>query len=324
MLVKLKLQIKINGEIKINTFENENINEYINENKYTEQLKEWRDNMNKKYDIKNINDEIDLEKSKKIFEELNFPNLLNIDMKMYTIPNLLRKVLVHMKRNEIIYIKTTYIDYFNINDIKLYNIGKFGKDEGIKIEIYIHLYEFQQLPLFGRYSYEDKYSQLSLYKNRADECFKKNDIYRAMKIYHNLNYRFDEGDIFGHDSQNAQNYLKENNKDLYDKLMKMRIGVHNNYALCKLKLGRIYSCYETCNKVVKNFDDKNPKALYLLGKSSLMLKFYKESVETLRKLKEIQPDNHEVDELLNEAEKANNDDLEKKKKMFKKMFKYAD
>ena len=324
MLVKLKLQIKINGEIKINTFENENINEYINENKYTEQLKEWRDNMNKKYDIKNINDEIDLEKSKKIFEELNFPNLLNIDMKMYTIPNLLRKVLVHMKRNEIIYIKTTYIDYFNINDIKLYNIGKFGKDEGIKIEIYIHLYEFQQLPLFGRYSYEDKYSQLSLYKNRADECFKKNDIYRAMKIYHNLNYRFDEGDIFGHDSQNAQNYLKENNKDLYDKLMKMRIGVHNNYALCKLKLGRIYSCYETCNKVVKNFDDKNPKALYLLGKSSLMLKFYKESVETLRKLKEIQPDNHEVDELLNEAEKANNDDLAKEKKMFKKMFKYAD
>lgn len=145
-----------------------------------------------------------------------------------------------------------------------------------------------------------------------------------MKIYHNLNYRFDEGDIFGHDSENAQNYLKENNKDLYDKLIKMRIGVHNNYALCKFKLGRIYSCYETSNKVIKNFDDKNPKALYLLGKSSLMLKFYKQSVETLRKLKEIQPNNPEVDELLNEAEKANNDDLAKEKKMFKKMFKYAD
>ena len=34
--------------------------------------------------------------------------------------------------------------------------------------------------------------------------------------------------------------------------------------------------------------------------------------------------NPEVDELLNEAEKANNDDLAKEKKMFKKMFKYAD
>ena len=55
-----------------------------------------------------------------------------------------------------------------------------------------------------------------------------------------------------------------------------------------------------------------------------MLKFYKESVETLRKLKEIQPNNPEVEELLNEAEKANNDDLNKEKKMFKKMFKYSD
>ena len=324
MLVKLKLQIKLNGEIKFNTFENKDINEYIKENKYTEELKEWRDNMNKKYDIKNIDEEVDFSKSKQIFEELNFLNLLNIDMKMYTIPNLLRKVLVHMKRNEIIYIRTTFIDYFNINNCKLYSIGKFGKNEGTLIEMYVHLYEFQQLPTFGRYPYTDKYSQMLLYKKEADECFKSNDIYRAMKIYHNLNYRFDEGDIFGNDPENSQKHLMESDKELYDKLIKMNIGVHNNYALCKLKLGRIYTCYETAKKVVKSFDDKNPKALYLLGKTSLMLKFYKESVETLRKLKEIQPNNPEVEELLNEAEKANNDDLNKEKKMFKKMFKYSD
>ena len=49
-----------------------------------------------------------------------------------------------------------------------------------------------------------------------------------------------------------------------------------------------------------------------------MLKFYKESAKTLRKLKEIQPNNPEVKELLNEAEKANNDNLNIKNKCLKK------
>ena len=323
MLVKLKLQIKIDNEIKFNSFEKENINEYISENKYTEEVKEWRDNINIKYNIKNIDDEIDYETYKKIYEELNLPNLLDIDLKMYTIPNLLRKVLVHMKRNEIIYIKTSYIDYFNINDIKLYNIGEFNK-EGKLIEIYIHLYEFQKLQSFSNYSFEEKYNQLEKYKKIADECFKKNDIYRAMKIYHNLNYRFNEGDVFGSNAEKTQKNLLENNKELYDNLMKMRIGVHNNYALCKFKLGKIFTCYEISKKVIQNFDDKNPKALFLFGKSSLMLKFYKESVDALKKLNDIQPNNNEIIQLLNQAEKENNMDLDKEKKMFKKMFKYSD
>ena len=43
----------------------------------------------------------------------------------------------------------------------------------------------------------------------------------------------------------------ENNKQLYDKLMKMNIKVLNNYALYKLKLRRIYTCYETEIKLLK-------------------------------------------------------------------------
>ena len=58
--------------------------------------------------------------------------------------------------------------------------------------------------------------------------------------------------------------------------------------------------------------------------SQLMLKFYKESVDALKKLNEIQPNNNEIIQLLNQAEKENNMDLDKEKKMFKKMFKYSD
>ena len=326
MFVKLKLMIKINNEIKFNTFEYDNINDYLNNDKknYIEELNQWRDNINKENNIANINDTIDINVSKKIFESLKFPNLLSIDMKNYTLPILFRKVLVHMKRNEIRYIKSTYIDYFNINDVELYNIGTFGKDTNVNIEVYIHLYEFQNLPLFGSYSYEDKLQMLLEYKNKADECFKQNKIYRAMKIYHNLNYRFDEGDIYGHNKEEAIKLLKEKNNELYNKLNSININVHNNYALCKFKLGKIFSCYEASSKVLKDFDDKNEKALYLFAKSTLMLKFYDKAHEAVKVLIQLKPDDRNIKEIYNEVEKQYNNDKSKERNMFRKMFKYKE
>ena len=52
----------------------------------------------------------------------------------------------------------------------------------------------------------------------------------------------------------------------------MRINVHNNFALCKFKLGKIYSCYEAATKTL-TIDSENPKALFLHGKACLMLNF---------------------------------------------------
>ena len=325
MHIKLKLQIKINGEIKYNSFGVDNIiKDYLPNNKYTDEVKNWREEMNKKYDIKNMDEDVDYEKDGKIFDELNFPGLITIDMKNYTFPILLRKVLVHMKRNEIKYIKSTFLDYFFQDNCELYNIGTFNVDDGkTKIEIYIHLYDFKHVKSYYKLNYEEKYENLVKYKKRADECFKKGtqaQIYRAMKIYHNLNYRFDEGDVFGSEKDKEEEKLKNEKKELYENLVKMRINVHNNFALCKFKLGKIYSCYEAASKTL-TIDDKNPKALFLHGKSCLMLNFYKPAVDSLRKLKALQPDNHDIDDTLKEAEKKYNNDLEKERNMFKKMFK---
>ena len=325
MHIKLKLQIKINGEIKYNSFGvNDIIKDYLPNDKYTTEVKNWREEMNKKYDIKNMDEDIDYDKDGKVFDELNFPGLITVDMKNYTFPILLRKVLVHMKRNEIKYVKSTFMDYFFQDNCELYNIGKFNVDDGkTKIEIFIHLYDFKHVKSYYKLNYEEKYENLAMYKKRADECFKKGtqaQIYRAMKIYHNLNYRFDEGDVFGSDKDKEEEKLKNEKKELYENLVKMRINVHNNFALCKFKLGKIYSCYEAATKTL-TIDDKNPKALFLHGKSCLMLNFYKPAVDSLRKLKQLQPDNHDVDDTLNEAEKKYNNDLEKERNMFKKMFK---
>jgi len=325
MHVKLKIQIKINGEIKFNSFEVEDIvKDYLPNTKYTEEVKNWRDEMNKKYKIENMDEDIDYDKAEKIFNELDFPGLITVDMKNYTFPILLRKVLVHMKRNEIKYIKSTFMDYFCEGDCELYNIGKFNVDDGKTfIEIFIHLYDFKPIKSYYKLNYEEKYENLIKYKKRADECFKKGtqaQIYRAMKIYHNLNYRFDEGDVFGSEKEKEEEKLKNEKKELYENLVKMRINVHNNFSLCKLKLGKIYSCYEGATKTL-TIDSNNPKALFLHGKSCLMLNFYKPAVESLRKLKKLQPDNHDIDETLEQAEKKYKEDLDKEKNMFKKMFK---
>jgi len=323
--VKLKIQIKINGEIKFNSFEVEDIvKDYLPNTKYTEEVKNWRDEMNKKYKIENMDEDIDYDKAEKIFNELDFPGLITVDMKNYTFPILLRKVLVHMKINEIKYIKSTFMDYFCEGDCELYNIGKFNVDDGKTfIEIFIHLYDFKPIKSYYKLNYEEKYENLIKYKKRADECFKKGTqakIYRAMKIYHNLNYRFDEGDVFGSEKEKEEEKLKNEKKELYENLVKMRINVHNNFSLCKLKLGKIYSCYEGATKTL-TIDGNNPKALFLHGKSCLMLNFYKPAVESLRKLKKLQPDNHDIDETLEQAEKKYKEDLDKEKNMFKKMFK---
>ena len=325
MHIKLKIQIKINGEIKFNSFGVDDIvNDYLPNTKYTEEMKNWREEMNKKYAIENMDEDIDYDKAEKVFNELNFPGLITIDMKNYTFPILLRKVLVHMKRNEIKYIKSTFMDYFCEGDCELYNVGTFNKDDGkTKIEIYIHLYDFRPILSYYKLNYEQKYENLVKYKKRADECFKigtQAKIFRAMKIYHNLNYRFDEGDVFGSEKEKAEEELKNTNKELYDNLVKMRINVHNNFALCKFKLGKIFSCYEASEKTLK-IDKDNPKALFLHGKSCLMLNFYQKAVDSLRRLRELQPDNHDIDDTLNEAEKKYNNDLTKERNMFKKMFK---
>ena len=321
MFVKFKLQIKIDNIIKYNSFNNiENIEkDYINNEKYINEMIKWREEMNEKFDIKYLDQEIDYIKSEKIFENLSFEGLLTLDMNDYSYPSVIRQVLNSMKRNEIKYVKCSYIDYLKINDFKLYDI----KNENI--EIYIHLYDFREMPLFGKYSYEDKLNIIQNYKQIADNCFKnsKNNegmLYRAMKIYNKLKHRFSGGDVFGFDREEAEKYLKKINTDLYNKLFNLRINLYNNLSVTLMKLNKINNCYLISKQVLDLFDNKNVKALYLNGKSCLLMKYYSDAIDIFKKIKEIQPDNKEVEKDLKEAEEKYNNDISGTKNLYKKMF----
>ena len=282
----------------------------------------WREEMNEKFDIKYMDQEIDYIKSEKIFENLSFEGLLTLDMNDYSYPSVIRQVLNSMKRNEIKYVKCSYIDYLKINEFELYNI----KNKNIKnIEIYIHLYDFREMPLFGKYSYEDKLSIIQNYKQIADNCFKnsKNNegvLYRAMKIYNKLKHRFSGGDIFGYDREEAEKYLKKINTDLYNKLFNLRINLYNNLCVTLMKLNKINNCYSISKQVLDLFDNKNVKALYLNGKSCLLMKYYSDAIDIFKRLKEIQPDNKEIEKDLREAEEKYNSDISGQKNLYKKMF----
>ena len=326
MFVKFKFQLKLDGVIKFNSFTNfiDIEKEYISEKNsdiLNEEIK-WRNKINEEFDIKYLDQEIDYIKSEKVFEKLNFQNLILLDMNDFSFPSVIRKVLCTMKRNEIKYIKCNYIDYLKYNEFELYDI------KNKNIEIYIHLYDFREMPLFGKYSYEDKLSLISYYKTIADECFKmsknKNSrgyIYRAMKIYNKLMHRFSGGDVFGHDRKAAEEYLKKMNKDLYDKLFNIRINIYNNLCVTLLKLEKIQSCYNISKQILDLFDNKNIKALYLFGKSSFLLKYYEEALDIFKKIKELQPDNKDIDNDIKLAENKYKDNISEQHNLYKKMFK---
>ena len=324
MFVKFKFMLKLDGDIKFNSFSNfiDIEKDYISE-KNSEILNEeinWRNKMNEEFDIKYLDQEIDYIKSEKVYEKLNIENLISLDMNDYLFPSVIRKALCQMKRNEIRYIKCNYIDYIKYNELELYDI------KNNNIEIYIHLYDFREMPLFGKYSYEDKLRLISNYKAIADECFKSSknknaEIYRAMKIYNKLMHRFSGGDVFGHDRKAAEDYLKKMNKDLYDKLFNLRINIYNNLCVTLLKLEKIESCYYTSKQLLDLFDNKNIKALYLFGKASFLLKYYEEALDIFKKIKELQPDNKDIDNDIKLAEDKLKDNLSIQHNLYKKMFK---
>lgn len=241
-------------------------------------------------------------------------------MNDYLYPSVIREVLNTMKRNEIKYIKCTYIDYLKIDDLELYDI------KNNNIEIYIHLYDFREMPLFGKYSYEDKYKIILHYKEIADNCFKnsknnKGNIFRAMKIYNKLKHRFSGGDVFGHDREEAEKYLKKINIDLYNKIFTIRINIYNNLGVTLMKLDKINNCYLISKQVLDLFDNKNIKALYLYGRACFLMKYYSDAIDTFKKIKEIQPENKEIEKDIKEAEEKYNNNISEQQNLYKKMFK---
>ena len=111
-----------------------------------------------------------------------------------------------------------------------------------------------QTRLFSKMSLEEKYDDLIILKDLANNFFKNGKFFRASKIYQNINYRFNFGDVFGMIFEENELPIKQKNPEMYNKLNDIRISCHNNLASAKLKLGKFYSAFATADKVDKNID----------------------------------------------------------------------
>jgi hypothetical protein len=250
--VKVKLQLRINGHIYFNNFDIEDVNEYIINKTNVVEYEKWRTKINEEFNIKELGEEENFERDEKIYSMFDEQFVgektalfSSIDLRTYSLPIVLRKVLIHMKRNEIAYIKTNFIDYFFLNGIEIKNV----KSDSQHIEIYVHLLEFLHRKLFSKIQLEDKLKDLTKMKELANNFFKEEKLFRACKIYQNINYRFNYGDVFGGDFENSENIVKAEYPLIYSSLIELRLNCHLNLAKAKFKLGKFFSVCEITSKV---------------------------------------------------------------------------
>ncbi len=274
--------IKIDNYVVFNSFKNENFENNLNtlnninqkdkiidindivDNPYNfnsiydlktiqKNIKNFRKELNSKYNI-DLDMDLEYDRDLNLFNEVlgNYNSALKIDLRVYSIPIILRKVLIHMKRGELAYINTGYIDYFNEQEKEI-------ADKTGKIQIYIMLYDFLHRKLFSKLTLEEKYEDLIALKDLANSFFKNGKFFRASKIYQNINYRFNFGDVFGMIFEENEVPIREKNPIVYNMLNEIRISCHNNLASAKLKLGKWYSAFSTADKVNSFFDLLNLK-----------------------------------------------------------------
>jgi tetratricopeptide (TPR) repeat protein len=302
-------RIKVNGETVYNDFSED----VLNMERYN-QYSQWREEIYKQYNIQNIDDEDDFIRDQEILNKFRdtFKGTTLIDLRHYSIPIVMRKVLIHMKRNEIAVIHTNSLDYFNINGTELINLTG-------DVEICIHLYEFLHRVSFSKLTYTEKLKDLSEMKDLANSFYKENKLFRACKIYQNINSRFTYGDVFNSivDMQQAEDKFKSEDRDMYEKLCEVRLSSHSNLANAKFRLKKFNSAYEVSNRIISEYCPSHKKALYIKGKCCVEMRRFEEAVETFRKLNELYA-NEFIDDLKS-AEELYNEDIRKQKNRFRKM-----
>jgi hypothetical protein len=342
--VKLKLLLKIDGKIVFNSFTNKVEDDFnlINFRNDEDSLvyKDYREKMNEKYNYTDEDKEDNFIVNKEIFEGFDLSqvksnncfnkNHFDFDMKSYDLPISLRKVLVHMKRNEIVYFTTDFIDYMQVGDFIIQDI-KSDVNKNVKIEFVVHLFEFLHRKIFSNLDFSDKLDFLKNCKEQATLAFKQNRFFKALKIFHNVYFRFHYGDVFGNSSKIKTDNLKENSPDLYNEILNIKISSYTNLSNISLKLGKYDKCVQIIDELLEdemnNLDEERIiKLLYIkgfaLGNNINNIESLNNAKKTLERLLGLK-DNHKCFEEVKDKLKeiiSNITIIENKQKnLFKKM-----
>lgn len=261
-------------------------------------------------------------------------NLMNVDLKLYSLPISLRKVLIHMKKHEISLIKSNFIDIFSYDQKYVFDINH------CQVKILIHLIDFQNRPSFSSLAYKSKKDELEYMKEKGNELFKKERYYQANKVYHNAYHRFSYGDVFGNEGQRQKDDLIRKDVDLYRSLLELKYSIGFNFVNSCLKIGRLKKGNEASNELLSSINnssfenefiskvnDRRRKILYLKLRIMLLLKEVEgieEGRELILKYKHENKEDYYKDSLFKEIEAEYDETIRnismKQRGLYKKMF----
>eukprot|EP00053_Salpingoeca_punica_P016468 m.155727 g.155727 ORF g.155727 m.155727 type:complete len:553 (-) comp16969_c3_seq4:319-1977(-) len=149
--------------------------------------------------------------------------------------------------------------------------------------------------------------ELSLqHKNTGNELFKKGDYERALRRY----------DMAINMVSSTYNFNDEEKKEVEQK----KLSCYLNKAQCQLKTRHLRDAIHSCDSALE-LDKQNLKGLYRRGTAYLELNEWDDAEKDMQALLAIEPSNTSALQCVRDIKKRRQDQLQKDKQMFAKMFK---
>lgn len=239
-------------------------------------------------------------------------------MDTYTMPSLLQKLFKSMKKNMVVTMVTTKVtdklhSNFTSDFLNQYEAFK----DGDTVKFTATLFGVENTSYFYKNPVASKLEILSRLKATAGEFFKRGNHVKAAKIYQKINGYFNFGDV-------ANNFLREDEaseefKQSMDQLNTLKLTSFTNLCVCKFKV-KEYQSVIAITEQIMDMNPRHPKALYFRGKCQYLVEEFENSIATLTKLCQIEPENNEFKAELEHAKRLKAAELKKQKKVYSKMF----
>eukprot|EP00053_Salpingoeca_punica_P016467 m.155719 g.155719 ORF g.155719 m.155719 type:complete len:488 (-) comp16969_c3_seq3:319-1782(-) len=153
---------------------------------------------------------------------------------------------------------------------------------------------------------KEKLESMEAKKNLGNELFKKGDYERALRRY----------DMAINMVSSTYNFNDEEKKEVEQK----KLSCYLNKAQCQLKTRHLRDAIHSCDSALE-LDKQNLKGLYRRGTAYLELNEWDDAEKDMQALLAIEPSNTSALQCVRDIKKRRQDQLQKDKQMFAKMFK---
>ncbi len=216
-------------------------------------------------------------------------------------PSILQKLLKSMKKNMVVSMTTTRVkDKLHSNFVSDWLNQYEAFKEGDTVKFTVTLFGIDNTSYFYKNKAAEKLEILLKLKVTAGEFFKLGHYTKAAKVYQKANGYFNFGDVANNWSREDE--TTEEFKSTMDELNTLKLTCFTNLVVCKFKLKEYQSVIAITEQIL-DMAPSHAKALFFRGKSQYLVEEFDQSIATLTKLCQLQPDNTDFKAELDMANK---------------------